>query len=553
MKHTFKALGAFALTLAMTLLLAAGPACTAVLADEAPDSVTGYLLILCDPPASLFSMDPIEQATLFAASEEREELLLLSEDLNIYRASSLEDIQSLVYSGQVQVVEPDYQAELFDMVADPTQPNDPYFTNSAPYQFGLKDEHGIRVRAAWDAGLTGEGVTIAIIDSGINPEHIDTPVNIARGRYFYFRENPALANAGGTQLTVNGVTKWYGYYSTDYVVDNNGHGTMVSGIIAADTDNGQGIAGIAPKATIIPIRCFTKTEGHLGGLTSNLISGIDYAVKNGADIINMSWGVRSNSETLRAAIDRADQAGCILIAAVGNDGATSLQYPAAWENVIGVGSTDRDGYLSGFSQRNDSVDVCAPGGASSGRQIYSLSYSSNTALASSDGTSFSAPVVSAVAALLKEANPTMTQADFLSLLDGNCDPVLLQAGDDPTHAGRGLLNVQKLLDASGYAGILSRKEADGSVTVRAAYHPVQSQAAPADSNAILLIGAYNEAGHLLDSLIQSVDLGATYGAYSLNATFQPTVYDDIASVQAFYLKKDASLSALAPASVAPIS
>lgn len=548
MKRMMKALGAFALTLTMTLLLAAGPACTAALAEEAPASDTGYLVLLTDPPASLFSLDPMEQAALFAADSEREELLPLAEDWGIYRASSLEEIQNLVYSGQVQVAEPDYQAELFDMVADPTDPNDPYFTSSTPYQFNLKDEHGIHVRAAWDAGLTGEGVTVAVIDSGINHYHVDVPAKVARGRYYFYREE----ENGPYTLTINGVTKKYGYYSSDYTVDDIGHGTMVSGIIAAQTDNATGIAGIAPNVTIIPIRSFTKTEGHLGGLTSNLISGINYAVENGADIINMSWGIRSDSDTLKAAIDRAAQAGCILIAAVGNDGDGSLQYPAAWDNVIGVGSTDRDGYLSNFSQRNTSVSVCAPGGSKSGRQIYSLSYLSNNGLLASDGTSFSAPAVAAAAALLKEADPTMTQAGFLSLLRGNCDQVLLRDGDNPLHAGLGLLNLEKLLDATGHAGILSRKESDGSVTVRSAFHPVQSQAAPADGEAILLIGAYNASGHLLDSVTRSVPLGSTYGAYSLSNVFQPPQGEEIASIQAFYLKNDATLTALTPSTQIPV-
>lgn len=549
MKRMMKALGAFALTLTMTLLLAAGPACTAVLAEEAPASDTGYLVLLTDAPATLFSLDPMEQAALLAADDEREELLPVAENWGIYRASSLEEIQNLVYSGQVQVAEPDYQAELFDMVAAPTDPNDPYFTSSTPYQFNLKDEHGIHVRAAWDAGLTGEGVTVAVIDSGVNPYHVDAPLKMARGRYYFYREEAD----GPYTLTLNGVTKKYGYYSSDYIVDDVGHGTMVSGIIAAQTDNATGIAGIAPNVTIIPIRSFTNTAGHVGGLTSNLINGINYAVENGADIINMSWGIRSNSDTLKTAIDNAAQAGCILIAAVGNDGDGTVQYPAAWDNVIGVGATDRDGYLSNFSQRNASVSVCAPGGSKSGRQIYSLSYRSNNSLLASDGTSFSAPAVAAAAALLKEADPTMTQAGFLSLLEGNCDSVLLRSGDDPAHAGLGLLNLEKLLDATGYAGILSRKESDGSVTVRSAFHPVQSQADPADSAAILLIGAYNASGHLLDSVTASVPLGATYGAYSLPHVFRPTESDQIAFIRAFYLKNDATLAPLTDATGVPVN
>lgn len=546
MKRMIKALGAFALTWVLTLTLAAGPLCATAQEPEAPES-SGYLVMLSDPEPAAFSADPMGQATLMAAYNEREELLPLVESAGIYKAADLADIQNLVWSGQVQVVEPDYKVELLNTPdletdhADPTKPDDPYFIDQTyEYQYSLKDsdKHGISVRAAWDAGLTGEGVTVAVIDSGLNVDHVDAPAKIARGRYYFYREE----KDGRYEFVINGVTRYYNYYSSDYIMDNLGHGTMVSGLIAAQKDNGLGIAGIAPNVTILPIRCFTATEGHLGGYTSNLISGINYAVENGADIINMSWGLRNDSTTLRTAITRAANAGCILIAAVGNDGASALQYPAAYDNVIGVGSTDKSGYLSDFSQRNESVNVCAPGGKNGGQQIWSLGYSSTTAIVKGDGTSFSAPIVAASAALLKEADPTMTQADFLDLLKGNCDPVTLRSTDDPAHAGLGALNLRKLLDAMGYAGA-TLDRSDAGVTLRAAYHPVQSDIAQPDASAMLLIGAYNAQGHLLDSKIAAATL-SDYGAYSLSAQFSDP---NIATLRAFYLKNDATLNTVAPA------
>lgn len=546
MKRMVNALGAFALTLVLALTLAAGPIRAAAEETEVTGSYSGYLVMLAPQETAAYSADPMEQATLMAAYNEREELLPLVEDAGIYKAANLSDIQNLVWSGQVQVVEPDYEAELFDADldtdhTDPTKPNDPYFIDQTyEYQFSLKDadKHGISVRAAWDAGLTGEGVTVAVIDSGLNVDHVDAPAKVARGRYYFYREE---AN-GRYEFVINGVTHYYNYYSSDYIVDNMGHGTMVSGLIAAQKDNGLGIAGIAPNVTLLPVRCFTATAGHLGGYTSNLISGINYAVENGADIINMSWGIRNDSASLKAAITRAANAGCILFAAVGNDGASSLQYPAAYDNVIGVGSTDKSGTLSDFSQRNGSVDVCAPGGKSGGQQIWSLGYSSTTAIAKGDGTSFSSPIAAASAALLKEADPTMTQADFLDLLAGNCDAVTLRAADDPAHAGLGLLNLEKLLDAMGYAGTTLEWNGED-VTFRVAYHPVQSDSAQPDASAMLLIGAYNAQGHLLDSKIAAPAL-SSYGAYSLSAQFSDP---DIATLRAFYLKNDAALTTLAPA------
>lgn len=537
MKRVLKALSAFALTLVLSLSLAAVPFASAV--EAAPEgNYAGYLVMLLPKDQVAAPADMMGQATLMAAYDEREELLALAEDAGIYKTNDLTDIENLVYSGQVQVAEPDYEAELFanDLPTDhndPTMPDDPYFIDqNGEYQYNLKDsdKFGISVRAAWEAGLTGEGVTVAVVDSGLNDIHEDVPAKVARGRYYYYREE----EGGRYSFTINGVTRYYNYYSSDYVADDVGHGSMVSGIIAAPKDNGKGIAGMAPNVTILPVRCFTNTEKHLGGYTSNLISGVTYAMENGADIINMSWGITSNSAALKAVIDRAHNAGCILFAAVGNNGAATAQYPASYDNVIGVGATDKSGYLASYSQRNDSVAVCAPGSL-----IYSLGYTSASAIARGTGTSFSAPMVAAAAALLKEAHPNMTQADFYHLLEQSCDDVLLYGPDQKRHTGLGMLNMEKLLDAAGCAGATVASSA-GTVTFRAAYHPEQTETTVLDPSVMLLLGAYNAQGHLLDSKVIPASL-SRYGAYTGACQFQAP---EAVVYRAFYLKNDASLAAL---------
>ncbi len=539
-----RALGALTLTLALALTVF--PLWPAAQEPAAQEDYAGYLVILGDAP-QVASIDLLGQATLMAAHEEREELLPLSQGAGVYKAADLSQVQNLVWSGQVLSAELDQKAELAAVSdletdhSDPTKPDDPYFINqSYEYQFYLKDtdKHGISVRAAWDAGLTGDGVTVAVIDSGLNGEHIDAPAKQARGRYYYYREE---AN-GRYPFTINGQIHYYNYYSSDYVVDDMGHGTNVAGLIAAQKDNGVGIAGIAPDVTFMPIRCFTAAKGYLGGYTSNLISGVTYAMDNGANIINMSWGLQNDSPALRAVLTQAANQGCILVAATGNSGGSVLQYPAAYDNVIAVSSTNKDGGLSDFSPRNGDVDVCAPGGQLNGHQIWTIGYSSNTSMVQGDGTSFAAPMVVAVAALLKQADPAMTQADFLALLEGNCDPVTLRSGDDPSYAGAGLLNVEKLLDAMGCTGSTLQREGDA-LTFRAAYHPVQNAGHVAPQSAILMVAAYNDQGHLLDSQTASAALSG-YGAYSLSARF-----DDprIATLRAFYLQDDETLAAAAPA------
>lgn len=532
MKRIWKALSAFSLSLVLFLSLAVLPvrAAETGLSDAPDGDYAGYIVIL-NEGASPFSLDPLASAALMAADEEQEELLPLAQDWNIYNAGSMDDIRGLVYAGRVALVEPNYKAELFDVT--PVEPDDPYLVQNK--QSGLTGANGVQVRSAWEAGLTGEGVTVAVIDSGLNETHEDVPLKVGRGRYFYYREE---AN-GRYELEINGVKKRYGYYSSGNWVDNVGHGSMVCGVIAAQTDNGLGMASIAPGATILPIRCFTSTPGHVGGYVANLISGLRFAVENGADVINMSWGVTQDSASLKTAIDAAYQAGCILVAAAGNDGAAGIiRYPAAWDNVISVGATDSSGHLTYYSQRVTSVDVCAPGG-SSGSPIYSLDYSANDRYVPKVGTSFSSPMVVAAAALLLEADPTMTQGDFLSLLKATSHPVTLDdTGYDTASrfSGCGRMDIQALLDEVGYAGCSAHPTETG-FQVYAGYHPQKDSGL---TGLIAMVGGYNAQGHLVESHSANFTELSGYRNFARSFSFtDPT----IAEFRTFYLNP-ATFSAL---------
>lgn len=546
MKRMCKALGALALTLALMLGLASISLAAAPQAAESDLPYFGYLVVLReDPPQpDPAPFDLIGQATLLSAQRERAELLPLAPDLGIYKAGQLSDIENLVWSGQAALVEPDYEVELLDLdLNSPATPNDDYFNTD--YQFNLMNTH---IQAAWDAGLTGEGVTVAVLDSGLNLNHADAPVKIGQGRYYYYREE----EDGPYSITENGVTKRYGYYSNPDVTDGLGHGSMVAGIIAANTNNRVaggytgGVAGAAPNATLLPVKCSTTIEGHLGGLVSNYISGIRYAVSSGADIINMSWGLTANSEPLHKAITEAANAGCILIAANGNDAVSTPYYPAAWSEVIGVGSTNKQGGLSSFSQRNQYTDVCAPGG-DVGQDVHSLWYTDSTSMGHAHGCSFAAPVVVGAAALLKERDPAMTQADFLTLLKTTSDISTIAAADQP-YAGAGQLNMARLLAATGHTGAMVRGGADGSLAIRSAHFPATAAGETAGDSAVALIGLYNPQGHLLDSRIASATR-SPYGAYSLTATFQTPG----ATAAQVYFLDPATLSAVGEPVTIPLS
>lgn len=526
MKRILKALSAFALSLVFTLALAVLPVSAAenALSDDIEGNYAGYLVVLREPQAVTYSADPLAAVTLMSAWDERDDLLELAGDWNIYKAGSLSEIQSLVYSGQVAVVEPDYEVELFDVV--PVEPDDPLFTSNkynSNGQSALTGAYGIQARAAWEAGLTGKGVTVAVIDSGLHDSHEDAPTKVGRGRYFFYQKENDPDNCPYKLYKLTGYTGQYSFWSSGNWDDNVGHGSMVSGIIAAPANNGKGIAGIAPDVTILPIRCFTNTPGHVGGFTSNMIGGLNYAVENGADIINMSWGVDKYSATLQTAVDAAYQAGCILIAAAGNNGTVTEQYPAAWDNVISVGSVDQSGCLTSYSQRVTSVNICAPGGTS-GDRVVSLGYESNTSYLSKIGTSFSTPAVTGAAALLLQADPTMTQGDFLSLLNTTSTPLANEA--DARYSGAGWLNLQALLDAVGYTGSSAKRTGNG-FSVYAAHHPAENST----QSVIAMVAGYNEAGHLVES--HSTRLSKSrYNNFAKSFTFQNP---DIAQFQTYYL------------------
>lgn len=527
--------GLFALSLVFALLLAvsSGPLALAAEPEAVEEEFAGYLVTLQAPNA--------DQAALM--SLEDTPIVPLDEENRIYKAGELADIRDLVYSGAVRTVEPDYKAELFDAVVDP---DDPYYTSTIQnqqtgYQYNL---FRIRAQAAWDVGLSGQGVTVAIIDSGLNTEHIDAPVRIAPGRFYFYLEE---TNGKYIFTDSSGQERRYGYYSISTVTDTNSqaHGTMSAGIIAANTNNGQGIAGIAPGVTILPIKCFAapgekvyhtgekKYASALGGYTSNLISGLNYARQQGADIINMSWGIAKESNALKTAIDAASNAGCILIAAVGNDRNATLRYPAAYDNVIGVGATGKNDQVCAFSQRNNTVAVCAPG-----EEIFSLYNENKSNLGRGSGTSFSTPMVAAVAALLKEANPAMTHQDFASLLTtDNCTPV--EEGEYAAYSGSGIINVEKLLDAVGYAGMYTTSE-NGSLRVRGAYHPKPSDRPGGEADFVMVVGAYNAQGHLLFSRIGMTEK-SLYNGYSATAVLNGL--SDVAKLRVFFLKGDGTLSA----------
>ncbi|NCZ93397.1 MAG: hypothetical protein EBZ00_05400, partial [Actinobacteria bacterium] len=199
-------------------------------------------------------------------------------------------------------------------------------------QWGLSSTGAM---AVWST-TRGAGVIVAIVDSGTGP-HPDLDANI----------DPGVAISGGVEQTD----------ATD--VDNEGHGTHVSGIVAALADNALGVAGVAPAARILPIRVL---DANGSGDSRDVARGIRLAADRGARVVNLSLGGATESSAVTQAIDYAISKGALVVAAAGNGGSLSTpKWPASYDATIAVTSVDPDDQSPAFAQRGDYIDIAAPG------------------------------------------------------------------------------------------------------------------------------------------------------------------------------------------------
>lgn len=227
----------------------------------------------------------------------------------------------------------------------------------------------ITVPRAWNRTRGSERVTVAVVDTGVRANHPDL-----RGKVVG-RHNSA--------------------YGTLAVRDRDGHGTAVASIIAANTNNRKGIAGVGWRTRLLAVKAADR-DGRLWG--DAIAGGIRWAVRNGADVINLSLGSSVDDPWVRSAVRFAQRRNVLVVAAVSNAGSTEAVYPAAYRGVLGVGATQGDG-LAPFSDRGEHVDVAAPG--------LGLRAAVPWGYATVDGTSFAAALVSGQAALIKAVRPRM--------------------------------------------------------------------------------------------------------------------------------------------------
>jgi subtilisin family serine protease len=316
-------------------------------------------------------------------------------------------------------------------------PSDPQYSQ-------LWGMSSIAAPAAWNISTGSASVVVAVIDTGVDYTHRDLAANIWT--------NPGEVAGNGIDDDHNGfVDDAHGY---DFVnndgnpMDDNGHGTHVSGTIAAVANNGQGVAGVNWTSSVMALK-FLDADGS--GYLSDAIRAVNYATmmrtKYGVNVrvMNNSWGGGEYSAALENAIRASSNADILFVAAAGNDGTnndTSPQYPANYSppNVISVAAVDQNDRLANFSCYGAStVDVAAPGVS-----IYSTVPNNRYAIYS--GTSMATPFVSGVAALAWAVDPTATVAEVRSAILSGADRVSALSGKV---ASGGVLNAHTTLTLLG--------------------------------------------------------------------------------------------------------
>ncbi|MDR7073422.1 S8 family peptidase [Fictibacillus barbaricus] len=258
-------------------------------------------------------------------------------------------------------------------------PNDPFYKTQqyAPQK--------VAAEQAWDVTQSSSSVKIAVVDTGVDYNHPDLAGKVIKGHDFVADDEDPI--------------------------DENEHGTHVAGIAAANTNNGVGVAGLAPKASILAVRVL---DADGSGSLDDVAQGIRYAADQGAQVINLSLGGNLGTKTLEDAVNYAWNKGSVVVAAAGNSGVNLPSYPAYYSNAIAVAATDQNDQKASFSNFGTWVDIAAPG-----VDIYSTIPLNR--YASFSGTSMASPVVAGVAGLLAAQGKSASQ--IRAALENTADPV----------------------------------------------------------------------------------------------------------------------------------
>lgn len=344
------------------------------------------------------------------------------------------------------------------------QEMDPYFTSRGSWRQAYADQwaiHRVGIRpgrdSAWsDLGADPQPVIVAVIDTGIDWNHRD----LSWDRIWH---NPGEIPDNGLDDDANGyvddVIGWDFFGNSNAPFDRDGHGTFIAGLIAAETDNGIGIAGINPHAVIMPLKALNDF-GH--SRASYLAEALVYAADHGAQVINLSVGGKHLTRAERLAIEYAHEKGAVVVVAAGNDGVDVADWsPAGLEHVIAVGASDSQDAHAVFSNWGLGIDLVAPGTdvlslrarrSDLMQDIPEVRYEVGEGFVGEDrryfrasGTSFSAPIVAGVASLLLSKRPLLTPDEVERMLVHSARDIGVPGVDQYT--GYGLVDARAALAA----------------------------------------------------------------------------------------------------------
>ncbi|WP_082687021.1 S8 family peptidase [Bacillus sp. FJAT-27445] len=297
-------------------------------------------------------------------------------------------------------------------------PNDVFYREQ--YQWNLPV---IGTENGWAISRGSKKITIAIVDTGVDLDHPDLKNRLVQG-YNVLEDN-------------------------DNPDDDNGHGTHVAGIIASETNNGRGVAGITWYNKIMPVKAM-GSKGY--GTTFDIAKGIYWAVDNGAKVINLSLGNYQSSRALKEAIDYAYQRDVVLVAAAGNDNSGQPTYPASYPQVLAVSAVDHEGRKAEFSNHGTYVDVAAPG-------VYIPSTYFRKQYAALSGTSMASPHVAGLAGLIRSENPKLTNKQVARIIKRSASDLGIRGRD--AQFGNGMIDVNRALQQARDTKNQPRRESPG--------------------------------------------------------------------------------------------
>jgi subtilisin family serine protease len=349
------------------------------------------------------------------------------------KSSVEETVYALSLNPDVAYVSPDYKTYI-TAVPKPSDNlfNWQYYLYNEGQEIGLPGPQGknradIRALEAWEETKGDEQVVIAIIDTGIDFDHPDLEGKIISSGFDFVNDDNDAA-------------------------DDNGHGTFVSGLAAAKSNNREGIAGVSWNSKILPIKA---VESDGGGYVSWLTEAVRYAADNDADVISMSLGFSlgpdEEAPALEDALEYAHAKGIVIVASAGNEG-SSVLYPAAYDAYcIAVAATDYSDNRPSWSNFGPEVDVAAPG-----VKLVSLVPTwfpglewgdfTSPPYAFADGTSASAAVVSGFVALIKSVKPWLEPEQIMDIIRYSADDINTDEypGQDD-YIGYGRINMELAL------------------------------------------------------------------------------------------------------------